>query len=98
VILVLSVATLTLYVDNKRTRDCLTNYIVKDNESTQERVRLTDRERAEFKNTLRSIVDPHSTPASRSAAIETYIDLLDKNDQVRKENPVEPPPTSCGGD
>jgi hypothetical protein len=94
-IAVLSVTTLILYVDNKRTKECLTLYIVRDSESTSERVRLTDRERNEFRNTLRTLVDPKSTPESRGAAIEMYIGLLDKNDQIRKENPVEPPPTEC---
>jgi hypothetical protein len=37
-ILVLSVATLTLYVDNKRTKECLAGYIQADREATIPRI------------------------------------------------------------
>jgi hypothetical protein len=94
-ILTLAVATVVLYVDNKRTKDCLSGYIVADNEATQARVRASDAEREAFKTTLRNLVDPKGTPLTRSAAIKNYIDLLDRNDQIRAKNPVRPVPTEC---
>jgi hypothetical protein len=94
-ILVLSVATLTLYVDNTRTRACISNYMVADQRGSSARVELTDRERDVFKGTLRVIIDPKATPVERGNAINAYIDLLDRDDQIRAQNPVKPVPTEC---
>ena len=94
VILVLSVATLTLYVDNKRTKECLATYMVKDNIATKERIVLADKEREAFKGTLQTLVT-EPDPIKRLNAINTYVLLLNKNDQTRKENPVPTVPTEC---
>jgi hypothetical protein len=94
-IAVLSVALLTLYVDNFRTRGCIANYMVADQRSSSTRVALTDQERAQFKLTLQVLVSGEADSKKRQTAITSYIDLLDKNDHIREQNPVQPVPTEC---
>jgi len=94
VILVLGVATLILYVDNKRTRECISTYMVTDQQAATARSALADEERQFFKRTLKTLVtDPDRDV--RLKAINDYIALLDKDDQIRKENPVPKVPTEC---
>lgn len=92
---VLSVATLVLYVDNFRTKDCLSGYMTRDAAATKARSDVADTERTFFKGTLLTLTNPGSTPVARSEAIKAYIDLLDKDDQIRKANPPQPVPTEC---
>jgi hypothetical protein len=94
-IAVLSVITLTLYVDNKRTKDCIATYMVADQKASSVRIQLTDDERTAFKQTLLVLVSGEDDPRKRLAAIEGYIALLNKNDTIRKENPPVPVPTEC---
>jgi len=94
-IAVLSVTTLILYVDNKRTRDCISGYMVADQQAAAVRFQLADEERQAFKRTLQVLVSGESDPRKRQAAITGYIDLLNKNDQIRKENVSPPVPTEC---
>jgi hypothetical protein len=94
-IAVLSVTTLILYVDNKRTRDCISTYMVKDQETAKLRFQLADQERQAFKLTLQVLVSGESDPTKRQRAITDYIDLLTKNDRVREDNPSPPVPTEC---
>jgi len=93
-IAVLSVVTLVLYVDNKRTRDCIATYMVADQKNSETRSDLASEERALFRKTLVTVVsDPDRE--KRVGAINAYIALLDKNDQIRKDNPLLPVPTEC---
>jgi hypothetical protein len=94
-IAVLSVATLTLYVDNKRTRDCIGVYTRADQENTTARAVIADRERQVFLGTLQAIVDPKGTPITRQNAINAYIDEVLRNNQLRQQNPILPVPTEC---
>lgn len=93
-IAVLSVATLTLYVDNKRTRDCIAEYMVADNEATKARAELAEQERQAFKSTLVTIVNSPSKE-NRVAAIDAYVALIDKDDKLRAQNPIRSVPTEC---
>lgn len=94
VILVLSVAVVTLYVDNKRTRDCIADYMVADQEAAAVRFDVAEHERQQLKGTLRTTVtDPDRS--ARVKAIEDYIALMDRNDEVRKSNPIRQVPTKC---
>jgi hypothetical protein len=92
---VLSIATLVLYVDNFRTKDCLAGYMVRDAAATKARTDVADEERRAFKGTLLEITSPTSTPQTRSRAIADYIGLLNKDDAVREANPPQPVPTEC---
>jgi hypothetical protein len=93
VILVLSVATFILYVDNKRTRDCIADYMTADQEASSARFEVGEEERQSFKNTLRTIAAAKDGD-SRKVILE-YVELLDKNDAIRKANPILPVPTEC---
>jgi hypothetical protein len=94
-IAVLSAVTLVLYVDNRRTRACITNYMVADAESTKARTTLADTERNAFKITLVLLTDPASSREKRAESIRQYIELLNKDDAVRKANPPRLVPTEC---
>lgn len=94
-IMVLTLAVVILYVDNKRTRDCIAGYMVADAAATKARATVLDQERAAFKDTLEAIVNPEGTSKSRKAAIDGYIALVQRDDQVREANPVRPVPTRC---
>lgn len=91
VIAVLSVITLTLYVDNKRTRDCISNYMVADQKAAAARAEIADGERQFFKTVLGSLEDE----GERKLAIAQYVALLNKDDQIREANPIKPVPTDC---
>jgi len=93
-ILVLSVATITLYVDNKRTRDCQASYMVVDQEASTARAAVAEGERQAFKQVLRTIVTERD-PVKRSEAINAYVEIQDKNDAIRKANPIPVVPTKC---
>lgn len=93
--LVLSIALVILYVDNKRTRDCISGYMVADATATKVRTDVLDRERAAFRDVLEKIVDPKGTPQSRKEVIDSYIVLVQRDDEVRRANPVRPVPTRC---
>lgn len=93
-ILALTVGLVVLYVDNKRTRDCIANYMVADSVATQARATIAETERQFFKSTLRTVMtDPDAK--KRVAAINAYVALLDKDDEVRKANPIRQVPTEC---
>lgn len=94
-ILVLTVALVVLYADNKRTRDCISGYMVADSNATKARSDVADAERQAFKKTLQAIVDPKGTPETRRLSIDSYLDLVVKDDQVRAANPVQQVPTKC---
>lgn len=94
-ILVLSVALVTLYVDNKRTRDCISGYMVADQQSSLARAQVADQERAAFLSTLTEIVNPKGSPVTRKEAIDAYIALVQRDDAVRKQNPIRSVPTRC---
>lgn len=93
-IAVLSVITLTLYVDNYRTRSCISSYMVVDQQATKERARLAGEERQFFKNTLVTMLTEPDRE-KRIKALNDYVALIDKNDQIRKENPIPEVPTEC---
>lgn len=93
-IAVLSVVTLVLYVDNKRTRECISGYMVADQKNSETRVELAAQERNLFRKTLVTVVTDQDR-ADRAKAIQDYIELLNKNDQIRKDNPLLPVPTDC---
>lgn len=93
-IAVLTVATLVLYVDNKRTRDCIANYMVTDQKNTAARAAIADRERAAFLETLRVVTtDPDA--ARRLKSVKDYIALVQQDDVERRQKPILPVPTEC---
>lgn len=93
-IAVLSVTTLILYVDNKRTKECISTYMVADAKNTKARSQLSDDERQLFKVTLRTVLTEPDRQ-KRVDALNKYITLLDHDDEIRKENPPLPVPTEC---
>ena len=93
-IALLSVATLVLYVDNSRTRDCIANYMTADQNNTTARSVVADRERAAFSQTLETIAT-NTDKDAREKAIEDYVALVQKDDIERKSHPVLPVPTEC---
>lgn len=92
---VLTVALIVLYVDNKRTRDCIAGYMVADQKNTVARAQLADTERAAFNGLLATLNNPKSTPAERKSAFEGYVDLVQADDVLRKQSPVLKVPTRC---
>lgn len=94
-ILVLSIALTVLYVDNKRTRDCIAGYMVADQKASAARAEVADTERAAFLDTLTAIVNPKGTPQTRKDAIDNYIALVRQDNVVREKNPVQKVPTRC---
>ena len=94
-IVVLTVGLVVLYVDNKRTRDCIANYMTRDQQNTQARASLQEEERGAFLVTLQQIFSTAATPAERKAAGDKYIDLVLKNNELRKQAPVLQVPTEC---
>jgi uncharacterized membrane protein len=94
VVLVLSVATTTLYVDNKRTKECIGGYMVADTAGAKVRFGVAEQERQAFKGMLRSIAT-EPDPQIRSQRILEHVKLLDDNDAVRKANPIREVPTEC---
>jgi CO dehydrogenase/acetyl-CoA synthase alpha subunit len=86
---------LTLYVDNSRLVDCIQGYATRDQQNTIARTTVADTERAAFLVMLTTVVNPKSTPAIRKDALDGYIELVQKDDRVRKENPPLPVPTEC---
>ena len=68
--------------------------MVADQKNSETRTELATEERALFKKTLTELVS-EPDPMKRVAAINAYIALLNKNDQIRKENPLLPVPTDC---
>jgi hypothetical protein len=95
VVAVLSVATLVLYVDNFRTKDCLSGYMQRDAAATKARADAADLERIQFRSTLQVLVSGETDPSKRQKAITDYIDLLNKDDAIRRNNPPLPVPTEC---
>lgn len=91
----LSVAMLTLYVDNHRIVSCIQGYATKDQQNTIQRSIVADQERSAFLVTLTTITNPAETPQARKKSIDDYIALVQKNDQVRKNNPPLQVPTEC---
>jgi hypothetical protein len=67
----------------------------RDSAATKARSDVADTERTFFKSVLTEITNPKSTPEQRAGAIKAYTDLLSKDDQIRKQNPVQPVPTEC---
>lgn len=94
VVLVLSVVTLILYVDNKRTRACIADYMTTDQRASSARVQVAENERQFFKKTLRTLLTEPDRE-KRTKALNDYIALLEKDDEIRKENPVPVVPTDC---
>jgi hypothetical protein len=94
-IAVLSVATLTLYVDNQRIIGCIQGYATKDQQNTIQRTIVADRERDAFQTMLIVITNPKNTSEVRKKALNDYIDLVNRDDIVRKNNPPLPVPTEC---
>jgi hypothetical protein len=92
---VLSIICLVLYVDNGRTKTCLGGYMTRDAAATAARAGVADTERNFFKVVLTTITDPKSTAQERATKIQEYIALLNKDDQIRRENPSLPVPTEC---
>lgn len=93
-IAVLSVITLILYVDNKRTRGCIADYMVTDQKASSARVELAEGERQFFKETLITMLTEPDRE-KRIKSLNDYIALLNKDDQIREENPVPVVPTDC---
>lgn len=91
----LSVALVVLYVDNYRTRNCIADYMVKDQQNTTLRAELAEGERAQFLLTMQVIFNPDSTSEQRRDAGESYIALVEANDVKRKKSPPLPVPTEC---
>jgi hypothetical protein len=69
--------------------------MVADQKASQARFIVAEQERQEFKGTLRTLISGETDPKKRSAAIESYVALLDSNDTVRKDNPIPTVPTKC---
>ena len=91
----LSVAMLTLYVDNQRIINCIQGYATKDQKNTIARSIVADQERASFLATLETLVNPKAEPLQRKKAIDDYIALVKSNDSIRKNNPPLQVPTEC---
>jgi hypothetical protein len=91
----LSVISLVLYVDNKRTRNCIAEYMVKDQQNTAQRAELLDQERLQFLQTMQVVFDPNQTPERRRDAGEAYINLVLENNKKRDAAPVLKVPTEC---
>lgn len=94
-IAVLSVALVVLYVDNKRTRECIADYMVADQRNTVTRADIAEAERGAFLVTMQRIFDPETLPIERKKAGDDYIALVLKNNEERKKAPVLPVPTEC---
>jgi hypothetical protein len=94
-ILVLSVSLIILYVDNKRTRECIASYMVADQRNTQARADIAEAERGSFLVTMQKIFNPETSPGERKKAGDDYIALVLKNNELRKQSPVLPVPTEC---
>lgn len=94
-ILVLTVGLVVLYVDNKRTRSCIANYMVADQRNTEARAQLADTERAAFNHLLVVLSDPKSSEASRTDTFRGYVALVQEDDVLRKKNPSLPVPSRC---
>jgi len=94
-ILVLSVGLVVLYVDNKRTRECIANYMVADQENTAARISFNDQERAAFNHLLVVLRDIKTPQAERTKAYDDYVALVLKNDELRRQRPPLPVPTEC---
>src|SRR4051812_16930350 len=91
----LGIATLVLYVDNKRTRDCIATYMTADQQNTSTRAALQEEERLAFLGTMQIIFNPEASPLQRKEAGEDYIALVLKNNELRKKSPILQVPTSC---
>lgn len=94
-IAVLSVGLVVLYVDNKRTRECIADYMVADQRNTATRAELLEQERGAFLVTMQKIFDPNAVPLERKKAGDDYIALVVRNNEERKKAPVLPVPTEC---
>ena len=93
-IAVLSVTTLILYVDNKRTKECISTYMVNNARNTKARSDLAEQERQAFKGVLKTVVTEPDA-AKRRQVVADYRTLLDHNDEIRAQNPPLPVPTAC---
>jgi disulfide oxidoreductase YuzD len=94
-IAVLSVATLTLYVDNQRIVSCIQGYATKDQQNTIQRTIVFDQERDAFQAMLIIITNPKNSQEVRKKALNDYIALVNRDDVVRRNNPPLPVPTEC---
>jgi hypothetical protein len=94
-ILVLTVGLVILYTDNKRTRECIANYMVADQRNTQARADIAEQERQAFLVTMQKIFNPETSPQERKKAGDDYIALVVTNNELRKKSPVLPVPTEC---
>jgi hypothetical protein len=92
---VLTIALVVLYVDNKRTRECIANYMTADQQNTQARSELADKERTAFNHLLVVLLDQRNTQAVRKSAFEGYVILVQQDDLLRKQRPPLPVPTEC---
>lgn len=95
--LTMLVIVLVLYTDNKRTKECLANYIRKDNAATEARQGPAAAERAALTKIFKAVVGPAAAKEARPA-IDEYNRLVATNDKIRDDNPYPEVPKSCGGD
>jgi hypothetical protein len=93
-ILVLSVATLTLYVDNKRTKECLAGYIQADREATIPRIQAADETAAAVDMMVERVATATTREESR-AALQHYRDTRAAAEKKRQENQPPPFPEGC---
>jgi len=94
-ILVLTVGLVVLYADNKRTRSCISDYMVADQKNTIARAELADTERTAFNHLLVVLLDARNSQAVRKAAFEGYVALVQRDDVLRKQSPPLKVPTEC---
>jgi hypothetical protein len=94
-ILVLTVALIILYVDNKRTRDCIAGYMVADQKNTVARAQLVDTERSAFNHLLAILNDPKTPAQVRRDTFAGYVSLVQADDVLRRQNPPLPVPDRC---
>jgi hypothetical protein len=93
-IAVLSVITLTLYVDNKRTKECLAGYIMQDRAATIPRLESTAETLAAIDKMVESVATARTREESR-AALEQYRASRIAADGKRELSPPPKFPEGC---
>jgi hypothetical protein len=93
-IAVLSVATLTLYVDNKRTKECLAGYIKADAAATAPRIEAAAESGKATDKMVKRIAEAHSREDT-IAALDEYLHSRALAEQKRLDNQPPPFPKGC---
>jgi hypothetical protein len=93
-ILTLSIAVLILYVDNKRTKECLSGYIREDNAATAQRAQAALETDAAVDAMVTNVLQGQ-TGEERRQALENYVISRKAAEDKRRANPVPPFPKGC---